>query len=57
MLQRIQGLARAQHDTRAVATSWLVMLKSAQHALDYDMRLYPPAAMNIHLDSLSDALR
>ena len=51
------GLARAQHDTRTFAKSWLMVMKSAQHALDYDMRLYPPAAMKEHLTSLNDALR
>ena len=34
-----------------------MVMKSAQHALDYDMRLYPPAAMKEHLASLNDALR
>ena len=57
LLRRTQGMARAQHDTRTFSKAWLLMSRSAQHALDYDMRLYPPGAMEPHLARLTQALR
>ena len=44
-LQSIERFACDQHDRVSFAKAWMLMSRGVAHALDYDIRLVPPAVM------------
>ena len=44
-LQSIERFACDQHDQVSFAKAWMLMSNGVAHALDYDIRLVPPAVM------------
>ena len=50
-------MAQAQPDFKSFAKGWTLMQKCAGSALDYDMRVLPPAVVLPYAEQLSNKLR